>query len=205
MSLRLQNTQRCRRKAVSFHRNTSLNASGVGLKLQMLEELLCDTIQPHCSDEELKWRARHHFRGLVERELSPEDIYDILIILHEVLSSRIPPKLVSSIHSMIGLLYLTENEAKLAIQSFTKALWVETTMLAPEEADVGLVLQRLAVCRTRLGDVDAAIFLFAKALKLHKESPLKNNHSYIRHAKQELDEAKENIRRASSLRTIVDN
>jgi tetratricopeptide (TPR) repeat protein len=199
MSIGLQNTQRCRRRAVSpTQRKISLNASGVGLKLQKLEELLCNTIQPHCRDKELRWQALHQFRGLAERELSRTEIHDIMLILLEVLSPRVPPKLVSSIHSMIGLLYLTENESKLAIQSFTKALWVETTMLSPDEADVGLVLHRMAICRIRLGDMEGATFLLAKALKLHKESPLKKDHSYIRHAQQELDRAKEKMPRSLS-------
>jgi hypothetical protein len=115
-------------------------------------------------------------------------------MLLEVLDSpTVPPKLVSHIHSTIGLLYLTENETKLAIRSFTKALWVETTMQSPDEVNVGLVLHRLALCHTRLAEGECASSLLEKALNHYNESPLKNNHSYIRHAQQELEHVKEKM------------
>jgi tetratricopeptide (TPR) repeat protein len=201
MSKQLQNTQIHRPRAVSAtaDRKDLLNASGVGLQLQKLEELLCKTIQPHCHNKELGRQARHQYRGIAERKLSRTEILDIITILLEVLDSpTVPPKLVSYLHSTIGLLYLTENQTKLAIQSFTKALWVETTMQSPDEVDVGLTLHRLAVCHARLGDSEGASSLFEKALNQYKESPLKNDHSYIRHAQQELEHVKEKMSRNRS-------
>lgn len=167
-------------------REASLIKSGVGLQHETLEELLCRTIQPHCLNEELC-----QFCGIAQRELSRTEVHDIVAILLEALDSpTIPPTLISDIHSTIGLLYLTENETKLAIQSFTKALWVETTMDSPNQVNVGLALHRLALCRMRLGDRNGASSLLGRALKLYKENDLTDDHSYIQHAKKELDHAK---------------
>ena len=200
MSKSLQHKRRrlLRTEASPTEREASLNKSGVGLQLEKLEELLRKTIQPHCHNEEVRQKARHQFYGLAERELSRTEIHDIVTILLEALDSpNMSPTLVSYIHSTIGLLYLTKNDIELAIQSFTKALWVETTTMehsSPNnnnnQVDVGLVLHRLALCQMRLGDRNGASSLLGRALKLYKECSLPNDHSYIQHAQEELDHTK---------------
>jgi tetratricopeptide (TPR) repeat protein len=152
----------------------------------------------------LRRHARHQFHGLAERNLSRTEIQDVMTILLEVLDSpTVPPKLVAVIHSTIGLLHLTENETKLAIQSFTKALWVETTMQSPDKVKVGLILHRLALCHTRLGESENAYSLLERALNEYNESRLKNYHSYIRHAQQELEHVKEKMSRNRTERKRV--
>lgn len=192
MSKSLQHNKRRR----PTEQEASLKKSGVGLQLEKLEELLCKTIQPHCHNEEVRQKARHQFYGLAERELSRTEIHDIVTILLDALESpNMSPTLVSYIHSTIGLLYLTKNDIELAIQSFTKALWVETTTTMEHsspnnQVDIGLALHRLALCRMRLGDRNGASSLLGRALKLYKECSLPNDHSYVQHAQEELDHTK---------------
>ena len=125
--------RRRRGRASSPERKTALDSpsSGVGLNLENLEELLCKTIQPFCRDSETRTEYLHRFRGLSEQEsLSRSTSQDTISILQEVLnrSPSMPCSLVAYIHSKIGLVYMSQGETHLAIQSFTKTLWVQTSI-----------------------------------------------------------------------------
>jgi len=202
------NTQRCRRRvraAASPESKTSLESSGVGLQLDKLEELLCETILPYCHNSETRRHYRHQFQGLADQNsLSRAMIHDIIIVLLEVLNSpTMPCTLVAYIHSTIGLLYISQGETRLAIHSLTKALWIETSLLSANRANLGLTLHRLAVCRARLGDHHEAQTLLTKVLKLYKSCSLKND-MQVGHAQEELDRLEaatvqqRNVRRKSN-------
>lgn len=200
------NMQRRRRRvrAVSPEQKTktSLESSGIGLKLDQLEELLCQTIQPYCRKSESS-HCRRQFEGLAGREpLSRTETHEIISILLQVLESpTVTSALVSHIHSTIGQLHFSEGEIGLAIQSFTKTLWLETSCGGRNSArNVAFTMHRLAVCQARLGDNERARALFSKVVKLYKACNLKNDAPVFHAAQEELDRLHEPTPRRRSLR-----
>lgn len=193
MTTETSNTQRRRQRGRNCSspvpKRTTLDSSGIGLQLDKLEELLCSTIQPYCRENEGR-HCRRQFGGISEQEsLSRCDIQEIVSILREVLDApSMPSSLVAKIHSTIGVLHLSEGETQLAIRSFTKALWIQTSLQSPvnRARNVGITLHRLAICRAQLGDADEAQSLLNKVLALYKASSKKKD-LQMEHAQEELD------------------
>ena len=207
--MRRTNLKRSRRRTQAERKTTFDSSDVISLHLDKIEELICKTIQPYCRDAETSRQYRYQFLSLAMQSsssLSRTEIDGIISILIDVLnnsSSDMPCTLVAYIHSTIGLLKLTDGETRLAIQSLTKALWIQTSLQSLNHTSVGDTLYRLAVCHVKLGEQEEAQTLLEKTLRLYKQCTLKNDGRVVR-AQEELNclqaatDQTRNIRRKSN-------
>lgn len=180
---------------VSFRKASNRNVS-VGLQLDQLERLLCETSRDYCESSTLITQIRQKFRGLAVRnhfsnaELSREELSEIADVLTEILndSPHLSRLLVASVHSTIGLVRLLLGELDFAINSFMKALWIMTATKEVSIEAVGLTLHRLGIAHGRSGNFNEAASLLEKALAIYRRGGMIETHPYMLSALNELDE-----------------
>lgn len=179
----------------SSYRKGSNRALSVGLQLEKLEQLLCETSRSYCENNVLVQQIRHQFIGLADRkrqsskELSHNELGDIIDTLKEILNSSpsLPPSLVFHFHSTIGLLRQKRGETDTAAHSFMKALWIATSTHEPQYEEIGLTIYRLGVVRGRTANYSEAVTLLEKGLAIYDSGGLPDNHPYVVSASNELE------------------
>jgi tetratricopeptide (TPR) repeat protein len=168
----------------------------VGLQLEKLEELLCETTQDYCDDSALVSEIRSKYEGLLSRThhsdqhvgLTLEELGEIIDTLKDVLNSspRLPPPQVACVHSTIGLVRQLRGEKQSAINSFMKALWIATATHNPDAEEIGLIVHRIGIAHSRNGNYNESTTMLEKALAIYRSRNLGDNHPYVVSASQEL-------------------
>jgi hypothetical protein len=197
-------------------RKASYRDVSVGLQIEKLEILLCETSIEYCENDTLVQQIRVHFSGLAARkhfsnkELSREELGEIVDTLKEILntSPRLPAQLVAYIHSTIGLVRQLRGDNKCAIHAFMKALWIATsTHHDPNAEEIGLTVHRLGIAHGRNCDYNEAAILLEKALAIYRCGGMTENHPYLASATRELEELRpkleHDLRRAVSTSGVI--
>ena len=178
----------------SFRRAPNRNVC-IGLQLDKVEKLLCETSQEFCESSSFVIEIRQRFQGLAARkhfsnkELSHEELLEIGDTLIDIINDapKLCPPLVANIHSTIGLVRLLLDEHESAIQSFVKALWIESTLPKPNFAEIGLTNHRIGIAQGRLGDFKQAASMLEKALSVYRSAGMNENHPLMVSALNELE------------------
>lgn len=196
-------------------RKASYRDVSVGLQIEKLEILLCETSIEYCENDTLVQQIRVHFSGLAARqfsnkELSREELGEIVDTLKEILNPppRLPAQLVAYIRSTIGLVRQLRGDNKCAIHAFMKALWIATsTHHDPNAEEIGLTVHRLGIVHGRNCDYNEAAILLEKALAIYRCGGMTENHPYLASATNELEELRpkleHNLRRAVSTSGVI--
>lgn len=175
-------------------RKASNRAISVGLQLEKLEALLCETSLDYCENDDLVQHIRARFLGLAARntsnsDLSRQELGEIVDSLKEILntSPRLSPKLVAYIHSTIGLVRQLRGEHDASVHSLMKALWVATATHDPNAVDIGLTVHRLGIVHGRSGNLNVAATMLEKARAIYRSAGLTDTHPYIVSVANEMD------------------
>ena len=184
-------------------RKASNRAINVGLQIEKLEILLCETSKEFCESDTRVQQICTHFSGLAARkhfsnkELSRVELGEIVDMLKEILntSPRLPAQLVAYIHSTIGLIRQLRGENECAIHSFMKALWIATATHDPNAEEIGLTVHRLGIVHGRNRDYNEAATLLEKALAIYRCGGMTENHPYLASATRELEELRPKLDR----------
>jgi hypothetical protein len=185
------------------HDRSSLSSSdnafkshGLGLNLQKLETLLCETSSIYCTNKHLVDSLHCSYNGIAaKKNHSPDaferqELQEIADALKDILNDapRMPIGLVANTHSKIGLIRQHLREYESSIDAFTKSLWLLSSMSYPNWLDVGVLLHRIGIVRSQMGCKYEANKLFEKALSAYRYEGLNENHSYVISAKLELQD-----------------
>jgi tetratricopeptide (TPR) repeat protein len=168
----------------------------VGLSLQKLEILLCETSSIYCTNKFLVDSLHFSYSGIAsQKNHSPEalerrELQELADALKDILNDalRMPTALVAHIHSNIGLLRQHLREYEASIEAFTKALWLIASMSFPNKLEVGILMHRIGIVRSQMGNKFEAIRLLEKALSVYRCEGLHENHAYIMTAKHDIQE-----------------
>ncbi|CAB9512681.1 expressed unknown protein [Seminavis robusta] len=166
--------------------------SGVTVKLvfQELENFLMFLVAEYTQDAEIAAVARENFSGLATRTHTDDELNEIVEMFGAILNGsdqELPPKAVAQIHSYVGLLRVQQRRYACSIQSYLKALWLQTSSTR-DPLNIAITENRLGLSYGMSGNLPQAISLLEKSLEHYETAGLKPDHYVVDDAQAALSE-----------------
>lgn len=107
------------------------------------------------------------------RSVKHPDWSNVLSILSDFVNSPgLQPQAVFQVHSLMGSLHYDTKSYRMAVQSFTKALWLASSSAEIDPVHLGLTLHHLGLIHGALSNHEEAMNLLKKALTVYQTSKL---------------------------------
>jgi|UPI0005819B96 hypothetical protein len=175
------------------HRNSPTRTIGrsgkwcIGLKPDLLETLLCETIPKRTDLREFlvfqgianRFRLLGFYDGFLDEEFS--SVAEMLVgLLEHPASRQLSNTELADVHSTIGMIQYAWSHDDDAIQSFVKALWLvykpnkslSTSQPPVPKEQIAVILYRLGSVYGRTGDFEQMKYLMEKAATVRGERDL---------------------------------
>jgi tetratricopeptide (TPR) repeat protein len=196
-----------RTRTANSIRRQALSSLSIGLALDRLGKLLCQTLRQHSNDNDLRMMAVSSHQSLLHRtnevescrlECCRDELSQIDDVLDAFITStaNLPATVVFEVHSLRGLVQETLCRHKLASQSYLKALWIASATAQIPKEQLAITMHRLGKSYGANGDYKEATALLQRSLSEYEQSNIPKRHVCVA-------DAESSIRRLSAQRLAV--
>jgi tetratricopeptide (TPR) repeat protein len=188
-------------------RTQDLSSLSIGLALDRLGKLLCQTLRQHSNDNDLTMMAVFLYESLLHRmqegescrlESCSDELSQIVDVLDVFITStaELPATVVFEVHSLRGLVQETLCRHKLARQSYLKALWIASSTAQIPKEQLAIAMHHLGKSYGASGDYKEATALLERSLSEYEQSHIPKRHVCVA-------DAESSIRRLSAERLAM--
>jgi tetratricopeptide (TPR) repeat protein len=178
-------------------RRQALSSLSIGLALDRLGKLLCQTLRQCSHDNDLRMMSVSSYQSLLYRmhevescrlECCRDELSRIYDVLDTFITSTadLPATVVFEVHSLRGLVQETLCRHKLAQQSYLKALWIASSTAQIPKEQLAMTMHHLGKSYGANGDYKEATALLERSLSEYEQSHIPKRHVCVVDAESEI-------------------